>query len=90
MRRWIALVIAVVTLNELRVAECRVACGYIGYDGGSFWKTNCYCYDIKDYFEITNHKRIVLPKKSIGKPFVAPLAPETYRGYPKELDDYLF
>ena len=96
MRQWIALLLMALTLEQLRSAECRVACGYIGYDSGAFWKTYCYCVDFKDYSELTNRKRIILPKKSKGRALVSPsysdptTEPETYRGYPKEIDDYLF
>lgn len=75
-----------------------MACGYVGYDSGAAWKTYCYCVDFKDYSDLTNRKIIYLPKKSKGRALVSPSysdppkesEPETYRGYPKEIDDYLF
>jgi hypothetical protein len=94
-----ALLLAIVTLEQLRSAECKVACGYTGYDGGIFWKNSCYCFDVKDYSELTNKKIIFLPKKSKApaglssyeEPKITPQSQQStwrYRGYPKEEDIY--
>jgi hypothetical protein len=96
MKHWIALLLMTFTLDQLRSAECKVACQFTGRDGGIFWKENCYCFDIVDYYEITNRKRIMLPKKA-GRSglssYVAPAEtpaeiPWRYRGYPKEDDSF--
>lgn len=97
MRQWIAALLLLVTIEQLKTAECRVACGYTGYDSGAHWNGKCYCADILDYYELTNRKRIILSKKA--KTNLVPSSysdppkekePELHRGYPKELDDYLF
>lgn len=98
MRQWIALIVMLVTVDQLRSAECRVACRFTGTEGGIYWKSNCYCFNVVDYSEIVNRQRIYLPSKSKGRALVSPSysdppkesAPQTYRGYPKELDEYLF
>lgn len=93
MRQWIALLAMIAAAEQVRTAECRVACGYLGYDSGGYWKNQCYCVDFKDYSDITNRHPIYLPKKSKNSKALSNYveAPaETQRGYPKELDDYLF
>ncbi len=85
------------TLDQLRSSECKVACGFIGgSDGGVYWKDFCYCYNKIDYYEVTNRKRYYLPKKAKTN-LVAPSYSDppkesapSYRGYPKELDEFLF
>jgi hypothetical protein len=48
------------TLLEVKSAECRVACGFVGYDDGRFESPHCLCIDRKEYEEITRRKRIIL------------------------------
>lgn len=97
MRQWIALIALLVTVDQLRSAECRVACGFVGYESGGYWQNKCYCVDFKVYSDITNRHPVYLPKKSKGRALVSPSYSDppkesapSYRGYPKELDEFLF
>lgn len=97
MWRFVLIALSMFTLDQIRSAECRVACRFTGTEGGVYWKANCYCFNVVDYSEIVNRQRIYIPKKaktnlvpsSYSDPPKEP-EPELHRGYPKELDDYLF
>jgi hypothetical protein len=49
------------TLEQLRHAECRVACVRSGYDWGFFQNEKCHCADQKDYKNITGTRGVSLP-----------------------------
>lgn len=52
------------SISEVKIAECRVACRYLGYDGGStLGEHYCYCYDVFDREKITGYKKTVLPNR---------------------------
>lgn len=48
-----------------RSAECRVACQYNSYYTGSYDDEHCICSNIRDYYELTHHRRLSLPHKYI-------------------------
>lgn len=49
--------------TDVRNAECRVACRYIGYQTGSYSHNLCYCMDAFDYEKTVGYKKTVLPKR---------------------------
>ena len=52
------------TLLQIKSAEVRVACHFVGYDSGMCWETDkCACFDWKNYEELVNRKTILYPKK---------------------------
>lgn len=67
MGKWglvLAIVAACYSEADIKNAECRVACLWAGYDGGSYEKQldACQCIEIKS-ISITQNKRIYLPKR---------------------------
>jgi hypothetical protein len=69
MNHWLLLAALVITPNDVKTAECRVACEYSGYDTGYYVKDLCGCVDFKDYENATHEKRIILPHRhEIKKP----------------------
>lgn len=58
--------------QDVRIAECRVACRYLGFDGGStLGQYYCYCYDVFDREKITGYKKTVLPNRVKTTPGVS-------------------
>lgn len=49
--------------NDIRTAECRTACRYIGYNTGMYSNNMCYCMDVFDYEKTVGHKKTVLPNR---------------------------
>lgn len=50
--------------NETKNAECRVACGYIGYQTGGYTNNMCYCADYFEYEKTVGYKKTVLPTRT--------------------------
>lgn len=51
------------SISEVKIAECRVACRYIGYQTGGYTNDKCYCADYFEYEQLTGYKKTVLPTR---------------------------
>lgn len=59
-----AAALLVVAIVEIRLAECRVACHFVGYEDALYEPEKCLCIDRKDYQEIVNRRPILIPKRN--------------------------
>ncbi len=57
------ILLSAIANNDIKQAECRVACGYIGYQTGGYTNNKCYCADYFDYEQLTGYKKTVLPTR---------------------------
>lgn len=51
------------SLQDLRNAQCDIACKRAGYDSGYFERESCQCVDSKRWDDIVKEKRTILPAK---------------------------
>lgn len=58
-----AAALVALTILDLRLAECGVACRFLGYDTALYEEEFCLCVDRKPYEELVNRKRIAVPKR---------------------------
>lgn len=58
---WVAILF---TLEQFKTGQCAVSCHFIGFDDGYYADKMCLCISKRDYEEIVNRKRIILPKKA--------------------------
>jgi len=68
MKHWIILLVSICSIEEIKTAECRVSCTYIGYYSGRYDKENCFCYDVKSYDVMVKNKRVTILGNKLKTP----------------------
>lgn len=80
MRQWIALLAITCALDQMRAAECGVACKYLGYDNGTYKSDDCYCVDIKPYVSVVDEKK----RTVVGRKMIPPSEALKIKSYDSE------